>query len=331
MNQMASFQVPDARMAVITPVDKTALRAIESAIRDSDLGVNPSNDGAIIRVVFPQLTEERRSEYIKVAKAKGEDAKISIRNVRRKPRRPWTSWSRTARPARTRCAARRRSSTTLTAEVRRPDRRAAQAQGSRAAGGLSPERGSHLPGRRSDVHCGPAAMIAAGPQRFLTRFRERDGGDPQQTQPRGASRGWYGRMASTQTRRGEAQAPGEGPGGGGGAGRSGARRARSRRPGGRGGPGGYGGPGGPGGPGSPGPGGPGPGGPAAAPAAPAAADPDTPGPVRAARAAATPAARATPRASPPAGPAATCRPPSASAWAWPRCCSAPCSCAARSR
>jgi ribosome recycling factor len=71
-------------MAVVTPFDKSALRNIEQAIRDSDLGVNPSNDGNIIRVVFPELTEERRREYIKVAKGKGEDAKVSIRSVRRK-------------------------------------------------------------------------------------------------------------------------------------------------------------------------------------------------------------------------------------------------------
>ncbi|MFW6694281.1 ribosome recycling factor [Streptomyces sp. MAR4 CNX-425] len=84
INQLASFSVPEPRMAVVTPFDKSALRNIEQAIRDSDLGVNPSNDGNIIRVVFPQLTEERRKEFIKVAKAKGEDARIAIRSVRRK-------------------------------------------------------------------------------------------------------------------------------------------------------------------------------------------------------------------------------------------------------
>jgi ribosome recycling factor len=84
INQLASFSVPEPRMAVITPFDKSALRNIEQAIRDSDLGVNPTNDGAIIRVVLPQLTEERRREYIKQARGKGEDAKISIRSVRRK-------------------------------------------------------------------------------------------------------------------------------------------------------------------------------------------------------------------------------------------------------
>jgi ribosome recycling factor len=84
INQLASFSVPEPRMAVVTPFDKSSLRNIEQAIRDSDLGVNPSNDGNIIRVTFPELTEERRKEYIKVAKNKGEDAKISIRSVRRK-------------------------------------------------------------------------------------------------------------------------------------------------------------------------------------------------------------------------------------------------------
>jgi len=83
VNQLASFHVADARMLTLTPYDKGSLAAIEKSIRDSDLGVNPTNDGNIIRVVFPQLTEERRKEFIKVARHKGEDAKISIRNVRR--------------------------------------------------------------------------------------------------------------------------------------------------------------------------------------------------------------------------------------------------------
>jgi len=83
VNQLASITVPEARMAVITPYDKSSLNIIERAIRDSDLGVNPSNDGSLIRVAFPQLTEERRKEYIKVARTKAEDAKISIRAIRR--------------------------------------------------------------------------------------------------------------------------------------------------------------------------------------------------------------------------------------------------------
>ena len=81
--QMASITVADARMAVIKPYDPSQLNAIERAIRDSDLGVNPTNDGMIIRVLFPQLTEERRRELGKVARHKGEEAKVAIRNVRR--------------------------------------------------------------------------------------------------------------------------------------------------------------------------------------------------------------------------------------------------------
>ena len=81
--QMASITVAEARMAVIKPYDPNQLGAIEKAIRDSDLGVNPTNDGMIIRVVFPQLTEERRRELGKVARHKGEEAKVSIRNIRR--------------------------------------------------------------------------------------------------------------------------------------------------------------------------------------------------------------------------------------------------------
>jgi ribosome recycling factor len=83
LNQLAAVQVPEARMAVIKPYDASQLGSMERAIRDSDLGVNPSNDGQIIRVVFPQLTEERRRDMVKVARSKGEDAKVSIRSVRR--------------------------------------------------------------------------------------------------------------------------------------------------------------------------------------------------------------------------------------------------------
>jgi ribosome recycling factor len=81
--QLASFQAPEARMMIVAPYDKGAMDGIEKAIRDSDLGVNPTNDGHIIRVTLPQLTEERRKEYIKVARGKAEDSRISIRNIRR--------------------------------------------------------------------------------------------------------------------------------------------------------------------------------------------------------------------------------------------------------
>jgi ribosome recycling factor len=83
VNQLASFHVTDARMLTLTPYDKGSLPAVEKAIRDSDLGVNPTNDGTVIRVLFPQLTEERRKEFIKVARHKAEDARIAVRNLRR--------------------------------------------------------------------------------------------------------------------------------------------------------------------------------------------------------------------------------------------------------
>ena len=83
VNQLASFHIPEPRMVVIQPFDKSSLRSIEKAIRNSDLGVNPSNDGAIIRVVFPELSEERRREYVKIAHRKAEDGRVAIRNIRR--------------------------------------------------------------------------------------------------------------------------------------------------------------------------------------------------------------------------------------------------------
>ncbi|SDM34766.1 ribosome recycling factor [Nonomuraea jiangxiensis] len=83
IQQLASFHVPEARMVLIQPYDKSSMSAIERAIRDSDLGVNPTDDGQVIRVTFPELSEERRKEYIKVAKNKGEQAKVAVRNIRR--------------------------------------------------------------------------------------------------------------------------------------------------------------------------------------------------------------------------------------------------------
>jgi ribosome recycling factor len=83
VNQLASFHSPEPSLMVVTPFDKGALAAIEKAIRDSDLGVNPVDDGTVIRIAFPPLTEERRKEFIKVAKTKAEDARIALRNLRR--------------------------------------------------------------------------------------------------------------------------------------------------------------------------------------------------------------------------------------------------------
>ncbi|HWK92190.1 MAG TPA: ribosome recycling factor [Luteimicrobium sp.] len=84
LQQLASFNTPEARTILVSPFDKSAMPAIEKAIRDSDLGVNPATDGNVIRVVLPALTEERRRDYVKLAKGKAEDARVSVRNVRRR-------------------------------------------------------------------------------------------------------------------------------------------------------------------------------------------------------------------------------------------------------
>ncbi|MDO5744628.1 MAG: ribosome recycling factor [Micrococcaceae bacterium] len=84
LQQLASFAVPDARTLLISPYDVSALREIEKALGDSEVGANPSNDGKTIRVIMPVLTEERRKEYVKVVRGKGEDAKVALRNIRRR-------------------------------------------------------------------------------------------------------------------------------------------------------------------------------------------------------------------------------------------------------
>nr|WP_208390746.1 ribosome recycling factor [Brooklawnia cerclae] len=83
LQQLASFQSPEPRIMLITPFDRGSLNAIEKAIRNSDLGVNPASDGVALRVVLPELTEERRKEFIKVVRHKAEDARVAVRNTRR--------------------------------------------------------------------------------------------------------------------------------------------------------------------------------------------------------------------------------------------------------
>lgn len=83
LQQLATFQSPEPRVMLITPFDRSALAGIEKAIRNSDLGVNPANDGNTIRVVLPELTEERRKQYIKLVRAKAEEARVALRNIRR--------------------------------------------------------------------------------------------------------------------------------------------------------------------------------------------------------------------------------------------------------
>jgi ribosome recycling factor len=86
LQQLAGFNVPEARLLVIAPYDKNSLKAIEKAIQNSDLGINPSNDGQVIRLSFPQLTEERRKDLVKVVKHKAEEGRVAVRNLRRAAR-----------------------------------------------------------------------------------------------------------------------------------------------------------------------------------------------------------------------------------------------------
>jgi ribosome recycling factor len=86
LQQLAGFTVPEARLLVIQPYDKGAIKAIEKAIQHSDLGVNPSNDGAVIRLSFPPLTAERRKDFVKMVKHMAEEGRVAVRNARRQAR-----------------------------------------------------------------------------------------------------------------------------------------------------------------------------------------------------------------------------------------------------
>jgi ribosome recycling factor len=86
LQQLAGFSVPEPRVLVISPYDKGAVKAIEKAIQLSDLGVNPSNDGAVIRLTFPELTSDRRKDLVKVVKSRAEEGRVAVRNVRRHSR-----------------------------------------------------------------------------------------------------------------------------------------------------------------------------------------------------------------------------------------------------
>lgn len=94
LQQIAGIQVPDAKTLVVTPYDKVSLKSIERAIQGSDLGVNPNNDGTVIRLTFPPLTEERRKAMVKVAHSKAEEGRVAVRNVRRASRKELESLER---------------------------------------------------------------------------------------------------------------------------------------------------------------------------------------------------------------------------------------------
>jgi ribosome recycling factor len=86
LQQIAGFSVPEPRVLVISPYDKSTMKAIEKAIQTSDLGINPSNDGHVVRLVFPALTEERRKDLVKLVKQRAEEGRVAVRNVRRQAR-----------------------------------------------------------------------------------------------------------------------------------------------------------------------------------------------------------------------------------------------------
>ena len=86
LQQLAGFSVPEPRVLVISPYDKSTMKAIEKAIQTSDLGINPSNDGHVVRLVFPALTEERRKDLVKLVKQRAEEGRVAVRNVRRQAR-----------------------------------------------------------------------------------------------------------------------------------------------------------------------------------------------------------------------------------------------------
>lgn len=101
IQQVGNISVPEARMILIQPWEKSLIRPIEKAIQTSELGINPSNDGTVIRLVFPELTEDRRKELAKDVKKKGDGAKVAIRNIRRDANEAFKRWKRTMRSLRT--------------------------------------------------------------------------------------------------------------------------------------------------------------------------------------------------------------------------------------
>ena len=134
------LQVPEARLLVVKPHDRNAMAAIEKAIRDSDLGIAPNNDGVVIRLSFPPLTEERRKEYVKVVKHMAEDGRVAVRNVRRDARKHLEGAEKRRRDLLRRARSGREGDGEDHPRARREDRQGPGAQRARAARGLSRRR-----------------------------------------------------------------------------------------------------------------------------------------------------------------------------------------------
>jgi ribosome recycling factor len=94
LQQLAGFSVPEARLLVISPYDKGSIKSIEKALQNSDLGINPSNDGVVIRLTFPQLTEERRRDLVKLVRHRAEEGRVAVRNIRRSSRHELEAFER---------------------------------------------------------------------------------------------------------------------------------------------------------------------------------------------------------------------------------------------
>ena len=137
LQQLAGFSVPEARLLVVRPHDRNSMGAIEKAIRDSDLGIAPTNDGTVIRLAFPPLTEERRKEYVKVVKHMAEDGRVAVRNVRRDTRKHLEASEKAGRDLLRRARPSREGAREDHARPRRRHRQGAGAQGARAARGLT--------------------------------------------------------------------------------------------------------------------------------------------------------------------------------------------------
>ena len=133
LQQIAGFGVPEPRVLTISPYDKGAIKAIEKAIQQSDLGVNPSNDGQIIRLTFPELTEERRKDLVKVVRNRAEEGRVAVRNVRRQARHEPRGPGEGRRDQQGRPRPGREGPREAHPRGRRRDRRHAQAQGAGAA------------------------------------------------------------------------------------------------------------------------------------------------------------------------------------------------------
>ena len=176
--QMASIAIPEPRMVIIKPYDPSQLKAMEKAIRDSDLGVNPNNEGTQLRINLPQMTEERRREMIKVARHKGEEAKVAIRNVRRKAKEELDRIVKDGEAGEDDGRRAEKELDDLTHKFVGARRRAPQAQGSRVARGLM----SYAPTRpiatyrrdAPDAACRCRARASTTPRRGLVRHSDGD-------------------------------------------------------------------------------------------------------------------------------------------------------------